>query len=119
MRKLPSSVLVSAGVLAALRELAFWVIHLNVREDIAQWQFYYIPLQLADFPISVVYMLLRVPFPFADAVIGPIWWFFLPLIAWRLAQLWTNRKRKIAHNPTSGPTLASGTTPAEQEPRLP
>jgi hypothetical protein len=95
MRKLPFSILVAAVVAAALRLLAFWFIDSNVRHDAAQWQLSYIPLFLADLPISAGYLFLRVPYPYAEAVIGPVWWFALPIVVWKCSSL---MRKKTARN---------------------
>ena len=94
MRKMPVSVWVVSSVLAGLRFLAFWEINSSVRRDVAQWQLSYIPLMLADLPISVGYLFCRVPFPIGEAVIGPMWWFALPIVVWRLRVMWHTRRRK-------------------------
>jgi hypothetical protein len=48
----------------------------------AQWQLSYAPLWIADFPITLLYWWL--PIPVGEALIGPVWWFFLPQLALRL-----------------------------------
>jgi hypothetical protein len=67
--------------LSGLRVAAFWIIYANQSHD-AQWQLSYIPLWIADFPISLSYGFL--PIPDTEAIIGPIWWFLLPLLVWWL-----------------------------------
>ncbi len=83
---IPSKVLIWSATLASVRFLAFLGIYTHQSHD-AQWQFSYFPLWVVDFPISVPYFIC--PIPFAEAVIGPIWWFFVPMIIWRLLR---NRK---------------------------
>jgi hypothetical protein len=48
----------------------------------AQWQLSYLPLWVVDLPISFLYHWIE--FPSAEGLLGPIWWFFLPIIVWRL-----------------------------------
>ena len=69
--------------LAAIRIVAFLSIYIHQSTD-AQWQLAYIPLWIIDFPISITYVLL--PCPFAEAVVGPIWWFGLALLVGRFLQ---------------------------------
>jgi len=94
MRKIPLSVLTVALVLAALRMLAFLYIDSGVRHDIAQWQLSYVPLFIADLPVSFVYSFLRVPSALFQSIIGTVWWFILPIVVWRLFLL-TRRKPKL------------------------
>jgi|SRR3954465_6482418 hypothetical protein len=62
---------------------AFFFIFVNQSHD-AQWQLDYFPLWVADLPISLTYFALKLPFPLAEAIIGPLWWFCLPVIIGRL-----------------------------------
>lgn len=80
---MPRKVLIWSAGLAVARWFAYYFIQANLSHD-AQWQLTYIPLWIADLPISVVYFVLRLPIPLPEAVIGPIWWFFVPIIVWRL-----------------------------------
>jgi len=80
---MPRKVLIVSATLASLRFLAFYVIYANQSHD-AQWQLAYIPIWAVDFPISIAYSVCRLPIPLAEAAIGPIWWFFVPIIIWRL-----------------------------------
>lgn len=73
--------LVVALCLAVVRLGAFFVIFLNQSHD-AEWQLSYSPLWIADLPISLLYFLL--PIPWAEAIIGPLWWFALPVMISRL-----------------------------------
>jgi len=57
----------------------------------AQWQFGYMPLWAADFPISAAYLYSKVPSPFAEAVIGPLWWAMLSA----LVAHWSNRRQHL------------------------
>jgi len=93
MRKVPANVWIVAGILAGVRFVAFWAIDANVSRDVAQWQLSYIPLLLADLPISAGYMLCRVPFPIGEAIVGPIWWFTLPIVIWGVRRVWHTRQR--------------------------
>jgi hypothetical protein len=68
-------------VLAALRFSLYAIIYFNQSHD-AQWQLSYLPLWIVDLPISVLYF--KFPIPLAEGIVGPSWWFFLPLIAWRV-----------------------------------
>src|ERR1039457_2942776 len=83
---IPRKVWILSATLASVRFLAFLGIYANQSHD-AQWQLSYFPLWVVDFPISVAYFVC--PVPFAEAVIGPIWWFFVPMIIW-----WLFRSRK-------------------------
>jgi hypothetical protein len=87
---LPRKIWVCSTVLALVRFLVFLVIHANQSHD-AQWQLAYLPLWIVDFPISIAYF--ACPIPWAEALIGPVWWFFLPIFIWRLVQAWKNRKK--------------------------
>jgi hypothetical protein len=71
--------------LCVLRLAAFYAIYATRSTD-AQWQLAYLPLWLIDFPVSVSYFSL--PIPRAEAVIGPIWWFVLPLLVWLIRRRW-------------------------------
>lgn len=82
------NVFIVALGLAVLRFAAFLFIFLNNRSDVAQWQLAYLPLRAADLPVSLAYR--WIPVPWAEAVIGPTWWFCLPLIfAWLFQRLRT------------------------------
>lgn len=74
-------VFVVAFTLAAARLAAFLVTFLNQSRD-AQWQLSYCPLWVADFPISLTYFVL--PIHWAEGILGPIWWFCLPVGVARL-----------------------------------
>jgi hypothetical protein len=63
---------------AVVRFMLFAILHATQSYD-AQWQLEYWPLWVIDFPISLAYILARLPVPAAEAVIGPIWWFIMPL----------------------------------------
>jgi len=76
------NVFIVAFGLAVIRLAAFFFIFLNNRTDVAQWQLAYVPLWIADLPVSLTYRWL--PVPWAEAIIGPIWWFCLPVIVARL-----------------------------------
>lgn len=80
-------ILILALCAAALRVAAFFFIFLNNRSDVAQWQLAYVPLWIADLPISLTYRWL--PVPWAEAIIGPVWWFCLPVT---LARLFRRRR---------------------------
>jgi hypothetical protein len=79
----PRKILISSTALAAARWLAFYAIYVNQSHD-AQWQLSYLPLDAVDLPISIGYFVCRLPIPLAEAIIGPIWWFFVPIIIRRL-----------------------------------
>jgi hypothetical protein len=64
---------------------------LSVPTDQAQWQLALLPLNLADFPITFIYWFI-VPAPFGEMVIGPIWWFALPILIWNAANKWGRPK---------------------------
>jgi hypothetical protein len=80
----------SSTALAVIRFLAFLAILANQSHD-AQWQLSYWPLWVVDFPISLAYSVC--PIPWAEGVIGPVWWFFLPMIILRLVRAWKTRQR--------------------------
>jgi len=86
-------VLIWSAVLAATRFLAFYLIYANQSHD-AQWQLSYLPIDIVDFPISIAYFVCRLPIPLAEAVIGPVWWFFVPIIVWRFFRSRRNRAGK-------------------------
>lgn len=79
----PRKILLWSIALAAVRLFAFYVIHAGQSHD-AQWQLSYLPLWIADLPVSLGYFAYQLPIPLAEAVIGPLWWFFVPIIVWRL-----------------------------------
>jgi hypothetical protein len=72
-----------SGLLGGIRFLAFLLLYRQQSTD-AQWQFLYLPLWLVDFPVSVSYFVLRLPIPLAEGIVGPVWWFILPIIVWSL-----------------------------------
>lgn len=74
--------------LAAARLVAFLWMHAGLSRD-AQWQMAYWPLWIVDFPVSLIYLFL--PAPTAEAVVGPIWWFLLPLLISVGRRKWTGR----------------------------
>lgn len=84
----PRGVWQFSAALAVGRFLVFLVVYMNQPTD-ALWQFAYAPLWIADFPLSVLYIALRAPIPIAEAVVGPIWWFCMPLVIGR----WLERRR--------------------------
>jgi hypothetical protein len=49
---------------------------------------------LSDFPISVAYFVLRLPIPLAEAVIGPIWWFLVPIVIFLLFKIRKNKPKE-------------------------
>jgi len=57
-----------------MRLIAYFAVAAMASTD-AQWQFGYFPLWAADFPISAAYLAAKLPTPFSEAVIGPLWWF--------------------------------------------
>ena len=65
--------------LAVARLILFFLLYFNQSTD-AQWQLIYTPIYLLDFPISLIYVLARVPFPYAEAILGPTWWFCVPFL---------------------------------------
>jgi hypothetical protein len=83
LNEIPRKVWIWGGALAGARALGFCLIYANQSHD-AQWQLSYFPLWVIDFPVSIFYFVIPVPIPAAEGIVGPIWWFFLPLIVWRL-----------------------------------
>jgi hypothetical protein len=51
----------------------------------------YKPALVADFPVSLVYLVAPIPGPTLAAIVGPIWWFFLPIVGWWL--IWGRRDK--------------------------
>jgi hypothetical protein len=49
-------------------------------EAALQWGFK--PALVADFPVSLLYLVSPISGPTIDAIVGPIWWFFLPIVCW-------------------------------------
>ncbi len=96
----PRKILLWSIALAAVRLFAFYVIYADQSHD-AQWQLSYLPLWVADFPVSVGYIVCRLPIPLAEAVIGPLWWFFVPIIVWSLF----HRNKITTINPNGPPAL--------------
>jgi hypothetical protein len=56
----------------------------------------YKPALVADFPVSLLYLISPKAGPLLAAVVGPIWWFFLPLICWWLIRAWRAKSRHRA-----------------------
>jgi hypothetical protein len=44
----------------------------------------YKPALVADFPVSLLYLIAPKAGPYLAAIVGPIWWFFLPVAGWWL-----------------------------------
>ena len=49
----------------------------------------YEPALIADFPISLLYLVSPISGPLLAAIVGPIWWFLLPIVVWWL--IWGRR----------------------------
>jgi hypothetical protein len=45
----------------------------------------------ADFPVSLLYLIDPKTGPMLAAIVGPIWWFFLPIVGWWL--IWRRRDK--------------------------
>jgi len=89
---IPRSVWIWSASLAVGRFLAFYALYANQSHD-AQWQLSYFPLWIIDFPISVLaYFVFELPIPTAEAIIGPLWWFSLPIIFWLLRRRWRRHR---------------------------
>jgi hypothetical protein len=91
--KVHSRVLLVCGCLSALRVALFLAIWIHNNTSEAQWQLAYLPLLAIDFPISLVYTALPIPVP--EGLIGPVWWFLMPLGIWWL--IWGRRKAREQH----------------------
>jgi hypothetical protein len=76
-----------------VRLLVFCAIYSHQSHD-AQWQLSYMPVWVMDFPISIAYFLFRIPIPWGEAAIGPVWWFFVPIIIWRLSRIRKSGQKK-------------------------
>jgi hypothetical protein len=104
----PKRVLLLCGAFAAVRLAGFFAIYMTQSHD-AQWQLSYLPLWISDFPVSLIYFWAALPIPAAEGIIGPIWWFFLPLGIWWTWRRWQSRRhlRQISvtqsNNRWSGP----------------
>ena len=44
----------------------------------------YKPALVADFPVSLLYLIAPNTGAYVAAIVGPIWWFFLPIVGWWL-----------------------------------
>jgi hypothetical protein len=77
----PRKIRIWSIAFATARFAIFAAIYFNQSHD-AQWQLSYLPLWIVDLPISFLYH--WVPYPLAEGLIGPIWWFLIPIIFWRL-----------------------------------
>jgi hypothetical protein len=44
----------------------------------------YKPALVADFPVSLLYLIAPKAGPYVAAIVGPIWWFFVPIAGWWL-----------------------------------
>jgi hypothetical protein len=80
--KVPRRVLAICGFLCALRCALFLFVWLQNDTSQAQWQLAYLLFLPVDFPVSVLYRHLPVPVP--EGLVGPIWWFLMPLGIWWL-----------------------------------
>jgi hypothetical protein len=76
---LPPKLKIASAVFAALRFAAVMIVVAHQSHD-AQWQLSYILFWIADFPISLMYHFLPAPWP--EVILGPIWWFVLPIVFW-------------------------------------
>ena len=76
---LPPKLRIASAGFAALRFVAVMIVVANQSHD-AQWQLSYIPFWIADFPVSLTYHFLPAPWP--EVIVGPVWWFFLPILLW-------------------------------------
>ena len=88
---MPKSIIKWGISLAFVRLLLFLFVYFNQSTD-AQWQLSYLPFWLIDFPISIIYFFVPLPIPLAEGVIGTIWWFFLPIIYWKI-MAWLKRAK--------------------------
>ncbi len=77
--------------LAVTRFCAFYV--LKPTKIDALWQFAYLPLWIIDFPISIAYFVFSIPIPFGEAVVGTLWWFCIPILAWLFSKRRKNGQR--------------------------
>jgi hypothetical protein len=91
--KLHSRVLLICGYLFVARIALFLAIWLGNDTSWAQWQLAYLPFLAIDFPISLIYTKFPVPIP--EGLMGPIWWFLMPLGMWWL--IWGHRKAPGPH----------------------
>ena len=90
---IPKRVLVVSSTLGVARFVAFIILFAGQSTD-AQWQLVYLPLWVADFPVSRLYRFLPIPLP--EALIGPVWWFCFPLLVWRVAKAGRRRSESAA-----------------------
>ena len=91
---IPRSIWSLSVACAIARGLAFFYIRSHQSHD-AQWQLDYIPLWVADLPITLLYF--PMPYFIGEAIIGPIWWFFLPVGVW---WLFVGRRRRASNTVT-------------------
>ena len=89
---IPRRVWIVCGTLSAVRIALFLVIYLSGNTYSAQWQLAYVPFLFIDLPASIIYLTAGWPVPVPEAIVGPLWWFFMPLGVWWL--VWGRRKRK-------------------------
>lgn len=83
---IPKRIWILAVLLSCIRIVAFLGVWLNLRTDEAQWQLAYLPFLVFDFPASIIYFQSWAPIPLAEAIVGPIWWFALPIGIWWLVK---------------------------------
>ena len=69
--------------LAALRILIF-VALFGQQTGNAQSMMKYWPLWVLDFPISIAYFVKPLSIPLLEAIIGPVWWLFVPAMVSRV-----------------------------------
>jgi hypothetical protein len=87
--KVPSRVWVFARVLFFVR-LAFVSFLVLSGHPQPALQLGYKPALALDFPISLFYVFVGpIHGPTFAAIVGPIWWFFLPIVGWWL--IWGRR----------------------------
>jgi hypothetical protein len=86
----PRKIWIWRAVLGTARLAMFVAIHFRQSHD-AQWQLSYLPLWIIDFPISILYF--KCPIPLAEGIVGPSWWFLIPILFWRLFRRSSSEKK--------------------------
>jgi hypothetical protein len=71
------------GVTLAAFRIVIFVALYGQEVGVAQSMMKYWPLWVLDFPISIAYFVKPLSIPLLEAIIGPVWWLFMPAMVSR------------------------------------